>query len=321
MQASPLLESGVTPSFRGAVRCAGLAIVLTRPIEALLRRLGVTCRTFPSQRRPYAGLDHADASIVSVALKFLLCPSAPDFAVITDLSAIAARQSRRFVNLENAVGNPVCLKLTARSVRWPETFTIEEPQGETKCARAARPQPAGTVEDLAISARGMPTSAIAIVKLSDNPRWLVMNTLEANPARKLRLAIRHVPIVHTARSPRWNCGRLRSGSPPQPRRAASVRGNQSPLRLLHRDRFAEHATCWLAPNRAGRQRPIAEAFRTAGRATVTEVETAADSAAADLKQRYSGRRVLRFLSSRYGRTPGARSNLCAYSNQGIAECH
>src|SRR5512144_1868412 len=94
MRAAPLLDLRVTHPFYADLRCGDLMIEPSDATEALMRRLRLTCKTFPDHVSLYAELTQNGgafaAAAAPVSLEFILRPRGTEFTLITDLSGIAA---------------------------------------------------------------------------------------------------------------------------------------------------------------------------------------------------------------------------------------
>src|SRR5262249_17378777 len=119
MRAAPLLELRIVHPFYADLRCGDLSIAPMAATETLMRRLKPTLKTYRDHASVYAGLASDGTAVAAaaapVALDFVLSVNRGDFALITDLTTIAAQLAPVFTNDGVGTADLLNLRLTTRT--------------------------------------------------------------------------------------------------------------------------------------------------------------------------------------------------------------
>jgi len=259
MRAAPLLDLRVTHPFYADLRCGDLVIAPTAATEALMRRLAVTCKTFPDHASLYAGLDPTGTAVAAaaapIALEFELRSRGPGFALITDLAALDAQVAPVFTNQGVAAANPLNLRLTTRTAQGSETLVASAPSASEAFVLAGKPLPGTAVGDFKVAGAGK----VAAVSLALDKGLL-------SPAASPQAFV--VPFA--AAAARWAYYVV-----------MDFAGDISTLRIVD-----------ATPGNG----PRAVTFGDAGRVDLAQTPDPGDAVGVDLLRRNPGRRVIRLLS-------------------------
>src|SRR5262245_30532018 len=297
MRAAPLFELRITHPFYADLRCGDLAIVPKVATEALMRRLHLTLKTYRDHLSVYAGLASdgtAEAAAAApVALDFVLSANRGDFALITDLTAMARQLAPVFTNEGVAAADPMTLRLTTRTARASETLTSVAPSAAERFTLAGTPLAGSAAADFAVSGAG------AVMIASPDLRRVTVNTSALSAGAQFQL-------TYPGRPPRLpgalaevaltlDAGLLTPGTGPRsfvvPFAAAApywafyvltdFAGDIATLRIID-------ATPGVGPR--------AVTFADSRRVELSLAPDAADAIGLDLVRSNPGRRVIRFLS-------------------------
>jgi len=265
--------------------------------EVLMRRLRLTCKTFPDHVSLYAELTPNGgafaAAAAPVSLDFMLRPRGTEFTLITDLSGIAAQSAPVFTNTGIAVADPLNLRLTTRTARATETLTVSAPSSGESFVLAGTPLAGTSAADITVSGAG------AVGNISADLRRVTLNTsgLAAGATFKVSYPVRparpsgavaevslalDATLLAPAASPRAFVVPFTAAAAPWAYYVLTDSpADMSTLRIVD-------ATPGNGPRRVS--------FADSGRVDLTKTPDSFDAVANDLIRRYPGRRVLRLLS-------------------------
>ena len=297
MRATPLLDLRVEHPFYADLRCGDLIIAPTAATDAAMRRLSVTCKSFPDHVSLYAGLDARGAAIAAAAapfaLDFVLRPRGPELALVTDLTAIRAQAAPVFTNAGVAVADPLRLRLTTRTARAAEALVVGVPAAAERFVLAGRPLPGSTAADFAVTGAG------AVAAVSEDLRRVTVDTSALAVGAAFQISYPTRP-----ESPRGALAEIAlvlDAALLAP--AASPRAVVVPLAAaaahwayyVVMDYAGDVSTLRIVDATAGNG-PRAIAFGDAGRTDLTQTPDPTDAAGLDLLRRNPGRRVVRLVS-------------------------
>jgi hypothetical protein len=297
MRAAPLLDLRVTHPFYADLRCGDLVIAPTAATAALMRRLAVTCKTFPDHASLYAGLDPTGTAVAAaaapIALEFELRSRGPGFALITDLAALDAQVAPVFTNQGVAAANPLNLRLTTRTATSTETLMASTPSASESFVLAGKPLPGTAVADFKVTGAGKVAAVSADLRLvSVDTSGIAAGTpFEISyPVRPERTR-GSVAAVSLA----LDKGLLSPAAGPQafvvPFAAAAARWGY----YVVMDFAGDISTLRVVDATPGNG-PRAVTFGDAGRVDLAQAPEASDAVGLDLLRRNPGRRVVRLLS-------------------------
>jgi len=297
MPAAPLLDLRVTHPFYADLRCGDLVIEPSAATAALMRRLRLTCKTFPDHVSLYAELTPNGAAFAAAAaplsLDFMLRPRGTEFTLITDLTGVAAQSAPVFTNAGVAPADPLNLRLTTRTARATDTLTVSAPSPGETFVLAAAPLAGTTAADITVTGAG------AVGNIAADLRRITINTsglaagatfLVSYPVRPARPsgALAEVSLALDAAllAP-----------------AASARGFVVPFTAaaapwayyVLTDSPADMSTLRIVDATPGNG-PRRVTFADSGRVDLTKTPDSSDAVAQDLIRRYPSRRVLRLVS-------------------------
>ncbi len=295
MQAAPLLNLHLTHQFYADLRCSDLAIISTTRTKTLMRKLRLTCKTFPDHVSFYAGLGMDRAAAAPATLDFVLRPREPDFALITDLTGIYAQTAPVFTNAGVAPADPLNLRLTTRTARGLETLAVRAPSVGESFRLAGTPLPGTTAADFTIVGAGAVTSLSADLRsvTVDTSTTALGATFQLSyPVRpdRARGALAEVVLALDA-------ALLVPAASPRafviPFAAAAARWAY----YIVMDFLGDVSTFRIVDATRG-DAPRGVTFGDAGRVDLTLEPDRSDAVGLDLVRRNPGRRVLRMVSDK-----------------------
>jgi hypothetical protein len=174
MPAAPLLDIRVTHPYYADLRCGDFLIAPSEATAALMRRLRLTCKSFPDSVRLFAELDGEGGTFAAHAapfsLDFALCPRSSHFASITRLSEINAEPAPLFTNDGIASADTVHLRLTSRKARTTETLMVWKPGLHEAFVLGGNPLHGATAADFVVAGAG------AVMDLSSDLKRIAVDT-------------------------------------------------------------------------------------------------------------------------------------------------
>jgi hypothetical protein len=297
MRAAPLLDLRVTHPFYADLRCGDLVIAPTAATEALMRRLAVTCKTFPDHASLYAGLDPTGTAVASaaapIALEFELRPRGSGFALITDLAALDAQVAPVFTNQGVAAANPLNLRLTTRTAQGAETLTASAPSASETFVLAGKPLPGTAAADFKVVGAGKVAAVSADLRqVSVDTSGVAAGTLfqlsyPVRPERS-RGTLATVSLA-------LDKGLLSPAATPQAFVVPFASAAQRWAYYVVMDFAGDIATLRIVDATPGNG-PRAVTFGDAGRVDLAQAPDPGDAVGLDLLRRNPGRRVVRLLS-------------------------
>lgn len=283
--------------FYADLRCGDLSIAPMAATERLMRRLNLTLKTYGDHVSVYAGLAKdgtaTAAAAAPVALDFVLSANRGDFALITDLTAIAAQLAPVFTNEGVSAADPLHLRLTTRTARATETLSSVAPSAAERFTLAGTPLPGSAASDFIVAGAGAATIASADL------RRLTIDTSGIAAGTRFQLSY----PVRPARRPgalaevalTLDAALLTPGA--SPRGVVVSFAAAAPYWAFYvvADFAGDIATLRIVDATPG-DGPRAVTFAAARRVELSQAPDPADAVGLDLVRRHPGRRVIRFLS-------------------------
>lgn len=297
MRAAPLLELRIAHPYYADLRCGDLAIAPRAATETLMRRLHLTLKTYPDHVRVLAGLAPGGQAVAAaaapLALDFVLSTTGPEFALITDLTPIAAQLAPVFTNEGVAAADPLTLRLTTRRARATETLTSVAPSATERFTLAGTPLSGSAPADFTVSGAGALTIASADL------RRVTIDTsgLAAGTPVQLSYPVRPARPPGTLAEVALTLDAAALTPGPGPRGFVVSFAAAAPFWAYYvmTDFGGDLATLRIVDATPGGG-PRAVTFPDARRVELSLAPDPADAVGLDLVRRHPGRRVIRFLS-------------------------
>lgn len=161
MKYLPLFNLQLTHSYYTDGRCPDFLITSASKTVQLLKNHRCVLKLLPTGLRVLMAVTGADQPLIPLpsgaTFTFQLWPRNPDFALITDLTAIDQARAPLFTNADLGSGHPANLVLTSRRAWSTEIFTVQQPADDEPFTLSGQPLEGLLKSDFAIASLGTTT--------------------------------------------------------------------------------------------------------------------------------------------------------------------